>query len=468
MDQTKTMALFGLGAAEWNAWAEEMLTKKADLKDAGEWTSERRQSWHQEARADFSRHEFTERARFDEFQFPGDATFDAARFRKAASFRDAEFHGGTSFDATRFAEFGGFQKATFRSRTRFHEAVFMKDVSFSEARFLSEVSLGKVRFSRDVHFSDADFKGPVSLVRAKFSEMVVFHRATFDAGADFCDATFSGRVSFRDAVFLERVSFDRGIFMNAASFSKAKFWREADFRAVRGRGVFAIHDVDFRYLPDFSEAHFEEAPLFDHIDLKPEQLKADTTEGEGSIESPARWRALKRLAIQGHDHERELEFLKGEILARRGTEDTVTQLRYWAGWIYQILSDFGRSIKRPVVWLAVSLVAFSAFYAWRSDAVEVANLLSRSTVACTIGAGDARMAAVALSVHNAVPFAGVGLSVQTEEIYACLYGLRGGGSAGTVPAVPSEVAVVGVVEFFVTAMLIFLVGLGVRNRFRIK
>jgi len=36
---------------------------------------------------------------------------------------------------------------------------------------------------------------------------------------------------------------------------------------------------------------------------------------------PARWRALKRLAIQGHDTDRELQFFSGEVRSARFAGD---------------------------------------------------------------------------------------------------------------------------------------------------
>ena len=71
---------------------------------------------------------------------------------------------------------------------------------------------------------------------------------------------------------------------------------------------------------------------------------------------------LRRLAAQGHDHECEIQFLTGEIIARRGTMDTWSRPRFWAGLLYEVLSDFGRSVVLPVLWLAVSIWVFAGIY----------------------------------------------------------------------------------------------------------
>ena len=59
---------------------------------------------------------------------------------------------------------------------------------------------------------------------------------------------------------------------------------------------------------------------------------------------PARWRALKRLAIQGHDTERELEFHARELRSQRFAEDwplpfvppQCEGLPRWLGWINRV------------------------------------------------------------------------------------------------------------------------------------
>jgi hypothetical protein len=100
--------------AHWNAWAEEMLKKRAALEQAGQWGAEK-YSWREKARADFSRCLFLlkgdagtieppgedeegshadiptvksivvdDRLDMRGFVFPGDASFDSAAFSGVA------------------------------------------------------------------------------------------------------------------------------------------------------------------------------------------------------------------------------------------------------------------------------------------------------------------------------------------------------------------------------------------------
>jgi hypothetical protein len=108
---------------------------------------------------------------------------------------------------------------------------------------------------------------------------------------------------------------------------------------------------------------------------------------------PARWRALKRLAIQGHDADREHEFFAREVKSGRLATDPFLPLafpgwtlpwwlnwlnglpfvfwrgevwlgffRFWFGLFYEWFSGLGRSVLRPFfAWIAVFFVFFTFF-----------------------------------------------------------------------------------------------------------
>ena len=78
---------------------------------------------------------------------------------------------------------------------------------------------------------------------------------------------------------------------------------------------------------------------------------------KGDRDLSARWRALKRLAVQGHDHMHELEFFQNELKTRRWSTDRPWHAVFWFGLFYGWLSDFGRSIVRPLFWWAASALS---------------------------------------------------------------------------------------------------------------
>ena len=471
MNTDATLKKLGEGSGSWNAWARELLAERDALRELGAWTEGNRrqdwnvetQTWHDKAKADFTGHTFRKRARFTGFIFPGHSLFEKTRFENGASLNDATFNGPTSFSDAIFGGHCGFTKATFHDTVQFRRCRFTNDVAFNGANFAENVSFEHAVFLGEAHFSSITTQAATTFRYSSFSETGAFNGACFHADLDFRDAAFRRRVSFRETTFGKTVRFDQGTFENTAWFRKSKFNEDAFFRGIRGRGAFALYEATFARVPDFTEAHFDEAPLLDTPGLLPDKPHVPQEKG---ADLPARWRALRRLAIQGHDHERELQFFKGEIVSRRGRDDRRTHFRYWAGWLYGLLSDFGRSIRRPVFYLLVSVLFFGALYfaigQWSSSPAAGGPRLCSDQ--------ERAEAALGLSVHNAVPFAGVGFSTQRNSMYSCLYGARSNGGAkdARLPDVPLSVAIAGVLQFFCSSILIFLLGLGVRNRFRIK
>ena len=467
MNRKESLELFGQGEDEWNKWAESMLTEKKALESAGKWMqgdqnqwNNETSSWHKKAKANFSSHKFTDIADFSNFQFPGETLFMSAKFQGYANFESAEFHYSAIFWKVTFSKNCNFQNSTFTKIANFSNVNFKRYSNFHNVNFLNDANFYSTKFGKNAIFESAYFKGRVLFQGATFFDRALFMDTKFKKKADFLEATFFRVASFKNAEFEGIAIFLQCSFNSAVSFKESAFKKFATFRAISGKGLFSLYNVKFGTVPDFTEAHFEEAPKFDNVELKPVRLQnMEAIEAETSY--PSRWRALRRLAIQAHDYERELQFFKGEIIDRRGAEDKLTHARFWFGWLYQLLSDFGRSMGRPLFWLGISLILFAAIYACQSPA-DWYQPLSKP-VACADGSSASRIVALGVSVINAFPFAAISSSDLLNQYYACLYGIQ-----ESAPVIPYVVSFTSVIQFFVSAVLLFLFFLAVRNHFRIK
>ena len=304
----------------------------------------------------------------------------------------------------------------------------------------------------------------------------------------------------------------------------------------------------FYVVPDFIQAHFEEAPRLDNLEVvarivarhpRPEQKEAKSwwlkrwrtlryvggaartwpkRAGRGiwrrlwraDRDIPLRWLALKRLAIQAHDTDRELEF------NARGV-----QWQAWGGFFrflfgigYRFFSDFGRSIFRPLLAWAIGILAFAAFYlsqtgviqrdlalqdvSYVSAAAQTGRYAISKTVACYTrpptftdqwrsnwglwgtatralpeqairGLGEelryqtnARAEALHLAFRNSLIAIDAG-GDASYRIYGCLYGLE-----GKTPIVPGTVSAASAIQKLISGVLIFLFGLALRNMLKVK
>jgi purine-cytosine permease-like protein len=154
---------------------------------------------------------------------------------------------------------------------------------------------------------------------------------------------------------------------------------------------------------------------------------------------------------------------------------------YWVGVFYDALSDFGRSMMRPFYAWAVLTLAFAAFYLFTSavqppPVVKDAGFFERNlpfTRAAILGelkcAGNELNdisplgEAGYLAIKNGLIVIGLGSEGKINQAHACLYG----GSVGA-PVFPSGISIWQIVQNFLSAPLIFLFLLGIRNNFKIK
>ncbi len=161
------------------------------------------------------------------------------------------------------------------------------------------------------------------------------------------------------------------------------------------------------------------------------------------------------MAIQGADYEREQMAFKGELRSQRWTVDKLWHPSLWLGILYDGVADCGRSMFQPFALWAALIIAFAAFYWSRATAGAEAR--------CAAGDGPF-IQALYLSVKNAlVLFAGT-RDARVNQAYVCLYN----GSTDQ-PHIPASVTFVETLaQFPVSAILIFLLLLAVKNRFKIK
>jgi uncharacterized protein YjbI with pentapeptide repeats len=529
-------------------------------------------SWIEAATADFSHydrsHAFDQKVNFFGWIFPHTTWFWSATFRDEALFQQATFYGQVWINKATFLKSASFENAVFLDIAWFQEAVFSDDARFNETEFssaqfanttFSDVArFGKAIFSGTARFTNATFKGAAFFHETQFSDFSEFNDVIFsdgawfsktqfskDAGferstfsratgfgearfrrASFHGATFSATTWFDRAEFSDNARFDQATFAGYTSFENVGFHRKADFSGARSERAFSLAGAVFEDVPNFVQSHFVEAPRLDNVHLYPrkvERLRSPPYGGallSGQDESaPARFRALKRLAVLGHDHEREIEFFAGEIKSARFVTDFPIVLstwkraewpgvgRWWFGWAYQLVSNFGRSLLRPVaLWLVTIMISTTYFLGQNPDVIAARERSVRqhwslgivtytvaswsawlnsqpcyAGMAASDGRPDARLTGLVepVRMQTSAPTEALQLALRnafvildggndaSHRTFGCLYGVERYGD-NPIAIIPSNVSFTSALQKAVSAVLIFLFGLALRNMLRMK
>jgi uncharacterized protein YjbI with pentapeptide repeats len=542
----------GDGAKVWNAWAEAMLAKRAELERSGEWdySPNAQGAWREAATADFSNHIFQD-AEFGGYIFPARVNLSEATTFGRGNFTSATFLGKAQFFNTAFLGEVSFDKATFAGSATFTGASFSDDAwftggTFSEVWFVGTAYSGdaefhEVTFSQHACFNNATFAGDAAFNLATFADDAWFRGTAFSGDADynettfsrralFRDATFSGAANFAGATFSGNAEFESVIFEGFTAFHDARFANQVVFAAITSKNSFSVSGTEFQEVPDFMQATFSEAPRFDNTRIRraleePQgfwgrMLVSFNPQFRHDPDDAARYRALKALAIRAHDHDSEISFFAGEIVCRRGVEDFAIPhpkdgkiwpggARYWAGQLYETLSDFGRSLVRPLAWWfyviilyavaylsqyfvaakkigAVASLAEAGGWAWTKalSCIPWMNLPEPSSLKCVgnnpivAESGMQPWAAASyVSIRRAFILNTGDDNDKLAIAYACLYGdyseaMKGGDPNKTIfrviPHIPDAVSALAIMQSLLSAALIFLFLLAVRNHFRIK
>lgn len=311
-------------------------------------------------------------------------------------------------------------------------------------------------------------KGAASLTQWRNEATATFSDHAFYGDADFSSFIFPSVANFQATIFKHLAKFDRAkfhgyaiferaTFQGLASFRSSQFRERATFLALRAESSFDLAGVRFhKHVPNFVQAHFPEAPRFDHVRVPtvPELRRALVPVGSYAT---ARYRALKRLAIQGHDHDREQQFFSDELRSQRGSFWNIRGLFIAA---YGLFSDFGRSILRPLFsWIATTLAFAAVYYIIHTF---------KGVFSCA-NDGYPVSSAIYLALRKGLIFPALGRDQKLDQTFACLYGTTSLSEGGRIiPVIPDSIAYLGIAQTLISAVLIFLVLLAIRNQFRIK
>ncbi|WP_412506514.1 pentapeptide repeat-containing protein [Roseovarius sp. SYSU LYC5161] len=300
-------------------------------------------------------------------------------------------------------------------------------------------------FAGTTIFFKAHFAGPAHFRGTHFADRAFFQAAYFADYADFiCHAHFNKRAEFRAAHFAGPAFFDDAHFADHAVFNTTHFGGSARFKAAHFDGPADFSNGAFKSKTVFAGAEFERwAPKFHHREMHhdtsftternnwPKPTKDNADDGKRA------YTRLRQIAAEAHNPDDEHFFLRQEMRCKRVLADRFHKLLFC---LYSLISDYGYSVARPAAGLALSWLLPGFAYLFHFAAGIIAGTAPVSI-----------LGPFGLSFANLFAFLGLRRLYFTHVLKDL---------PGWLQALAGAQTVAGVV-------LLFFLGLGLRNRFRL-
>lgn len=339
---------------------------------------------------------------------------------EAIDFSNTYFHNHIEFQKCFFRERANFSGSTFGGMANFSNAFFNHIAAFDDSTFFMFSIFDSARFDQFVDFKSSTFCSGGDFESTKFLRQAGFGVATFNGSGLFNGAKFNQLADFHEAIFQKCAYFKGAKFQSTTNFFDAKFRTRVP--AFHGAELF---NETILSLPDNHILNWPETPR--------NQVEA--------LEQKDAYNRLRLFMNQTLQTEAEQFFHRREMACKKALEGSFMFAVYW---LYGLLSNYGHSVGRPLVGLFANvgigwLVFASVFYA-TSDALN----------------GASHASAFGVSLSNVFAFLGFG-RVFLGDFYKTMsadYGMW--------------LVFLSGVQTVLGFILLFLLGLGLRNRFRLR
>lgn len=415
-------------------------------------------------RAEFGTAIFGMSPKFEQTTFYDAAIFKAAKFGLSCSFFRTKFASHADFSSASFAKGTGFDDASFHSHADFTGTTLGDGPSFSSVTFESPAVFDTTIFGNDANFRTVVFYGPAEFRGASFGDRPMFRKTRFIGDADFQAAAFGDDIDFECAEFSRSADFSASIRpdaektrleFNAISFAGASFLGDATFegrkfksttRFGRPRDTQDACAAVFRGIPNFHGCE-----LHQDTDFRDTMFRDDFDVIQGPDAARA-YRTLKLAMEKAKATREEQQFFRLEMRAEH------PGMRFWPrtiSSIYAAVSDYGFSLRRPVIALLGAAVLTGLVHGGLANA-------EASKWQALLPSGefdlDRTLQWLRYVAINTLPVPG--FDKTQMELRDALFGKDG--------AVVSIAMALEMLHKIVSLGCVFLLGLALRNLFKMK
>jgi hypothetical protein len=423
-------------------------------------------------------------------------------FQQTLNFSGSKFMKDASFIECGFCKTVDLSKVEITGKADFSHSCFLADFVAKDMKVLGSLVAGKVVIDGDLDLSSVQVTGLATLANIKIEGQTTVVDGIFKAGCNFGGSKFNGEAQFGGAVFERNLDFRSATFVNDTEFVLAKFQGDAtfassifekeatfrnvlfcnraDFTRVQFKGItdfteskFHTHGTDltagirftdaiFSKSTSFRQCHFAHSyPEFTNSDIYPvTDFSADDELWPSGITSPKKEARescgiIRNLLAKKGLAEDQHFFFRREMMFTSHHEAFMRRIPYQ---VYRCLSDYGDSIARPLFWIIIVwIVGFALLWAYFAGCQYFCfEIISAHLPYCmlppTLKPEWDSWTAAGLSFSNLFPLFGFGRVFFNEVL----------------EALPPVLKFVSGFQTVISLPLFFLLGLGLRQRFRLR
>ncbi|WIY23501.1 hypothetical protein [Parasedimentitalea psychrophila] len=301
-------------------------------------------------------------------------------------------------------------------------AIFAKLLTLEDNKFLTQAAYYSTKFLGEYYAAGNEYCHGANFRSAVFNSAMTSFHDTYKSEAAFSNIRFKGAVNFEGSRFLQT----HGESDHDCLFQNCEFHAPTNFRSTTFKSFY----------PDFHGVVLHERTLFSAgNEYWPKHTSQRLEQARNTCSAVRHILAKQSLPEDEHFFFRREMQISGEI------GSFWQQLPYRA---FGLISDYGHSIARPLIGLAIIWTfGFACFWGY----------LASCCVPFPAEVTDHPMgSAMALSFSNLFPLFGFGRTFLREIL----------------PNLPTSLAVLSGLQTIISLPLLFFLGLGLRQRFRLR
>ena len=312
---------------------------------------------------DFSEQEFTDDISFNEL-FLINASFNKTKFQTRAHFYQTTFIGTAEFNQTHFMKRCRFDHASFENTAYFKKTTFHEFAVFDNVRFSISAYFNAARFLPLEAPGTEEFGG-VGFRNTTFTGEAIFTDVHWDIPVDFKKAHFENNVSYHSSVFEDRAIFERTQLTQTADFTSVNFKQQANFNNASFGSTTCFNRARFSQPPMFFETKLHENTNFSDIEwqhsesyykrlwwthIRIQGRQKNKSADKHIIDAMHAWDRLALIMSKLEKFPERHEFYRLRLRAQRMRDGL--GILSGMNWLFETLCDYGWSIKGALGWWA--------------------------------------------------------------------------------------------------------------------